>query len=194
MHHSSLFAVSSAILLTILPSFGTVIHSEFINGDLSGNFSTPTLLHLTAGGNTVIARIGNNGNTGATNGYDADYFTVTLDPSETLVSITVDSYAFGPFNPGVSFSAYIAASAFAGQGSQNIHGTAFFNASSGNILDDFAGGPTPLGQGTYSFWFQETSDNIVDYQLTFNVVPEPSSAVALGMLGLFALTMRRRKA
>lgn len=193
MHHHPFFAVFGAFFLTIMPGCGAVIYNESINGDLSGSFGNPTLLNLTAGGNTVIARMGNNGNTGATNGYDADYFTVTLDPSETLVSITVDSYLFGPFHPGVSFAAYVAASAFAGQGAQNIHGRAFFNASSGNILDDFTGGPAPLGQGTYSFWLQETSDNLVDYQLTFTVVPEPSSLL-LGACGVgLCLANRRRR-
>jgi hypothetical protein len=194
MKYRSLLAASSAFFLMIVPSLGAVIHSESINGDLSGIFGSPTPLNLTTGANIIIAQMGNNGSTGATlAGRDADYFTVTLDPSETLVSITVDSFTFSPNNPGVSFAGYIAAAAFAGQGEGDIDGSAFFNASSGNILDDFTGGAAPLGQGTYSFWFQETSNNIVDYQLTLNVIPEPSSAL-LGACGvsLFLVGRRRR--
>jgi len=194
MKYQSLLAASSAIFLTIVPSLGAVIHNESIHGDLSGIFGTPTLLNLTLGENTIIAQMGNNGGTGATlAGRDADYFTVTLEPNETLVSITVDAFTFGPNNPGVSFAGYIAAAAFAGQEEEDIGGSAFFNASSGNILDDFTGGSTPLGQGTYSFWFQETSNNVVNYQLTFNVIPEPSSALLTAGGILFCLVSRRKK-
>lgn len=194
MKNKSFLAASGAFFLMIVPGLGAVIHNESINGDLSGIFGTPTPLNLIAGANTIIAQMGNNGGTGATlAGRDADYFTVTLEPSETLVSITVDSFTFGPNNPGVSFAGYIAAAAFAGQQGADIDGSAFLNATSGNILDDFTGGSAPLGQGTYSFWFQETSNNTVNYQLTFNVVPEPSSAL-LGACGIcLCLASRRRE-
>lgn len=194
MKYRPLLAASSAFFLMIVPSLGVVIHNESIHGDLSGTFGTPTPLNLTLGENIIIAQMGNNGGTGATlAGRDADYFTVTLDPSETLVSITVDSFTFGPNNPGVSFAGYIAAAAFAGQEGGDIDGSAFFNAASGNILDDFTDGSAPLGQGTYSFWFQETSNNVVNYQLTFNVVPEPSSALLTAGGICLCLASRRKK-
>lgn len=193
MTQSFLFAASIILALTAMPGSGAVIYNETISGDLSGAFASPTPLMLAVGGNTIVARIGNNGNTGATNGSDADYFTVTLGTGESLVSMTLDSSTFSPNDPGVSFAGYIAAAAFAGQGGANIDGQAFFNASSGNILDDFTGGSAPLGQGTYSFWFQETSNNIVNYQLTLNVIPEPSSAL-LGACGIcLCLAGRRRE-
>lgn len=193
MKYRPLLAASSAFFLMIVPCLGAVVHNESINGDLSGIFGSPTPLNFTAGANTIIAQMGNNGGTGATlAGRDADYFTVTIDPSEALVSITVDSFIFSPNNPGVSFAGFIAAAAFTGQQAANIDGSAFFNASSGNILDDFTGGSILLGQGTYSFWFQETSDSIVNYQLTFNVVPEPSAAL-LGFTGIWLLLSSRRR-
>jgi hypothetical protein len=190
---TTLLGVSGAFFSAIMPGFGAVIHSEFVNGDLSGLLASPAVLALTPGANTIIAQMGNNGNSGATNGSDADYFTVTIGPGFSLTSITLDSYTFSPGNPGVSFAGYIAAAAFSGQGSGNINGSAFINASSGNILDDFTGSPAPLGQGIYSFWFQETSANVVDYQLTLNVIPEPSTTL-LGLTGLgLLLTSRRRR-
>jgi hypothetical protein len=192
MTQSFLFAASMALALTAMPSSGAVIYNETINGDLSGAFASPTPLVLAVGGNTIIARIGNNGNTGATNGSDADYFTVTLGTGESLVSMTLDSYTFSPSNPGVSFAGYIPAAAFAGQAGGNIAGSSLFNASSGNLLVDFTGSSTPLGAGAYSFWFQETSANIVSYQLTLNVVPEPSSAL-LGACGVLLFIARRRR-
>ena len=68
------------------------------------------------GADTIIAQMGNNGNTGATlSSRDADYFTVTIGPEHAIVSITVDTFTFSPNNPGVSFAAFVAATAFAGQ-------------------------------------------------------------------------------
>lgn len=185
-------ASSIASFLMIVPSLGAVIYNESINGDLSGIFAMPTPINLMAGANSVIAQFGNNGNTGATNGFDADYFTVTVGSGEELVSVTVDSYTFGPNNPGVSFAGFVAAAAFAGQEEEDIAGSALFNASSGNILDDFIGESKPLGAGVYSFWFQETSNNIVNYQLTFNVIPEPSSAL-LAACGIWLCLASRRR-
>jgi hypothetical protein len=93
-----------------------VIHNESIHGDLSGSFAGPTLLSFMPGANTIIAQMGNNGNTGATlSSRDADYFTVTISPEHAIVSITVDTFTFSPNNPGVSFAAFVAATAFAGQ-------------------------------------------------------------------------------
>lgn len=192
MKQSTALAVSSVFFLMIISSHGAVIHNEATHGDLSGVFAKPSPLSLSPGANTIIAQMGNNGNTGATlNTRDADYFTVTLGPAAALVSITVDSFTFSPNNPGVSFAGYVAAAAFTGQDEPDIDGSAFFNATSGNILDDFTGGSAPLGQGTYSFWFQETSANIVNYQLTLQVVPEPSTSLLA--LAACALTNRRRR-
>lgn len=193
MKQRTLTAASAALLVMIVSGHGAVIYNESVNGDLSGLFGAPTPLNLATGANTIIARMGANGNFGATNGSDADYFTVTVGSGESLVSITVDSYSFSPNNPGVSFAGYVTAAGFAGQAAQDIDGSMLFNASSGNILDNFTGGPSPLGAGTYSFWFQETSSNLVDYQLTFTLVPEPS-ATLLGIFGatLFLANRRRR--
>jgi len=192
MKKTSLLVASGVTLFSIIPCLGAVIYSESLNGDLSGSFANPQMIPLNIGANTVIAQMGNNGNSGATNGSDADYFTVTLDPGLSLLSITLDSYTFSPNNPGVSFVGYVAAAAFTGQGGGDIDGSAFIDASSGNILDDFTGSPAPLSQGVYSFWFQETSANRVDYQLTFNVVPEPSAAL-LGFSGISLLLSSRRR-
>ena len=158
-----------------------MIHNESLNGDLSGVFSNPSVLSLTPGANTIVAQTGSNGNTGTTNGSDADYFTITFAPGTSLASMTVDSYIFSPSNPGVSFAGYVGAAAFTGQGGGDIAGSAFYNSSSNNIFDDITG-LAPLGQGVYSFWFQETSLNCVDYQLTLNVLPEPSALFAATQL------------
>lgn len=186
------FAAFGIFCIMLTRSQGAVIYNESIDGDLSGLFGKPTPLSIMLGANTILAEFGNNGDTGATNGFDADYFTIIIDPGNILGSIIVESYLFAPNNPGLSFAAFTVAAAFAGQEEENVDGIAFFNASSGNILDDLLGDAEPLGAGVYSFWFQETSNNIVNYQLTFNVIPEPSFVI-LGASSLLAWLVRRRR-
>jgi hypothetical protein len=48
----------------------------------------------------------------------------------------------------------------------------------------------PLTGSNYAFWLQQTGD-ATDYTLSFQVVPEPASVVALG--GMAALALRRRR-
>jgi hypothetical protein len=116
------------------------------------------------------------------------------------VAITVESYLFpGDGNPGGgSFLAYGAGAEFAGQGFGDIDGYVIFAADTGNLLpglrqDIFGdGSQDSLGPGEHAFWLQETNPTIVEYSLTFEVVPEPSS---LGLLALgfgFMLGLRRR--
>lgn len=164
----------------------TTVHDESIDGDLSGVLSAPDTVLVSNGANVLIGQMGANGGTGATDGSDADYFSITIGAGQSLTGFTIDSYVFSPDNPGVSFLAYIVGTGFSGQGAGDIDGFTFFNATTGDLLPFLVGGP--LGPGTYSFWLQETSANVVDYQFTATVVPEPSAAVliVLGLIGLAA--------
>ena len=134
--------------------------------------------------------MGNNGDTGATNGQDADYFSFIVGTGSSVTAINVDLYTFSPNNPGVSFFAYTNGSSFTGQTGGDIDGQVLFNAASGNVLASLAGGA--LGPGTYSFWLQETSPNVVNYQLTFTQIPEPSVGI-FALLGSLGIALRRRR-
>lgn len=182
--------ISTLIALTSASSFGAVVYSEASSGDLSGAFAAPTAIVLSNGANTVSGSIGNNGDTGATNGRDADYFTFNIAAGSTVNAITIDSYTFSPNDPGVSFLGYVASGSFTGQTGGDIDGSAFINAGSGDFLPALAGGP--LGPGTYSIWLQETSANVVDYELTISQIPEPGSAALFGIAAL-GLVLRRRR-
>ncbi len=173
------------------PASAITIYDESVDGDLSGVPSSPDALAVSVGANTVIGSVGQNGGTGATNGSDADYFSITIGAGESLTALTIDSYTFAPSNPGASFIGIVAGDGFSGQGGGSVDNFVLFNALSADVLPGLAGGP--LGEGTYSFWVQEVSPTVVDYQLTATVVPEPSTALFVG-LGLCGLAARARRA
>ncbi|MEO0795178.1 MAG: PEP-CTERM sorting domain-containing protein [Verrucomicrobiota bacterium] len=171
--------------------------SEIGFGDFSGDFSAPTVIPFPLAPVTVdvTGQIGNNGDTGATNGNDADYFTVEIPQGLSVVSIFVEDYTFSPGNPNVSFLGFVSGSSFGGQTAGDIDGSVLVNASSGEILDNLLGGSGELSAGNYSFWLQETSANVVDYRISFTTVPEPSTYGALFgavcLLGAFLIRGRR---
>ena len=165
-----------------------VIYDEGVSGDLSGAFATPTAVTISNGTNSVVGQVGLNGDTGATNGQDADYFTFTVGPGLSITSLTVDSYTAVGSGSG-SFLGFIAGSSFGGQTGGDIDASVIFNAASGEILDDLGG---TLGPGSYSFWIQETAQTTVDYTVTFTQIPEPATA-SFGLVALLALAMRRSR-
>ena len=116
-----------------------VIYDEGVSGDLSGAFATPTAVTISNGTNSVVGQVGLNGDTGATNGQDADYFTFTVGPGLSITSLTVDSYTAVGSGSG-SFLGFTAGSLFGGQTGGDIDASVIFNAGSGEILDDLREG------------------------------------------------------
>jgi len=168
-----------------------VVFDEGISGDLSGNFAAPTPVSFVFGANTIVGEIGDNGNTGATNGSDADYVSFTVPFGSSISSINIDN-----FNPAAgiglgSFMGFTNSLVFNGQTGADINGSVIFNGASGDVLPAINGGP--LGPGDYSFWVQETASTTVGYQFTFSQVPEPtSSGLLLATLTGFAMSRRQR--
>jgi len=165
---------------------GQLVYDEATDGDLSGLFATPTPLTLGVGLNTITGTIGPNGNDGATNGNDADYFTFVLGPNESANSLTIIRD-----DPGSSFSAYTNASSFNGQTTGDIVGNGSLFSPAGLADGDV---PSILGSGAHAFWIQETG-GATGYTFSVNVVstvPEPSSLLVLGIFGAAGLLRRRR--
>ncbi len=191
------FGCLALFALTGASPLAATIYDEGVSGDLSGAFGAPDSIGpLAVGGNEVIGQIGANGNTGATNGSDADYFTFTVGVGQSVDAINVLSFLFAPTDPGGSFFGYIADTSFAGQAGGDIAGFALFNAASGDILGALAGGP--LGPGDYAFWLQETAATSVDYTVSFVVsaVPLPAPLILMlsALTGLFGWTRRQQSA
>ena len=176
---SKTYAFLSICLLNPIVAFAAVVHDESLDGDLSGMFASPTPLTFANGDNTIIAQVGDNGNTGSSVGNDADYFSFTVPAGGSISAVTVDSYTPGGVFGTGSFLAY-SSDPFTGQGGGDIDDFVLFNASSGDLLiDDPIFSLPPIGPGTHYFWVQEQLQVTVDYQLTFTQVPEPSSIVLL---------------
>lgn len=192
------FGISVGLTLILaLPLFGDVIHDESMNGELSNDFENPTVLVFALGSNEVIGQIGDNGQTGAIGldgmpaDSDADYFRFDVAPERLVTGIDVQSFTWVGDPPGASFVAYTIGSSFAGQGIVDIKSFAFFDdVKNPNILDNLVG--APLGPGTYSFWFQETENTIVDYEINFTVVPEPTNMGICVMMSAVLFWRQRR--
>ncbi|MEM9352486.1 MAG: hypothetical protein AAGA92_05695 [Planctomycetota bacterium] len=185
-----------ALLLGLIAQSASAssIYNESIDGDLSGVFSAPDLLPITTGVNTLIGTTGANGGTGATDGSDADYFTITIPAGKELTTITLDSYVANPAITSQSFIGYVNAAAFTGQGGGDIDDNELFGTAdlgNPNLINAITG-QSSLGPGDHSFWIQEIATTVIDYQFSVTVVPEPVSA-GLGLLGLAIVAGRRRR-
>jgi hypothetical protein len=165
---------------------------ESINGDLSGNGLAPSVLTFTTGLNQV------SGTMGATAGpVDVDIFSFVVGSGQSITSIKLSSFVpVGSVSTGSFFALDDAATIDTGNGT-NHAANRLVNASSGEFLSasvlfgtKFSGGASalagPLGPGTYTIFFRETSTQ-VNYTLDFTMVPEPSVSLllipALGVMG-----------
>lgn len=163
-------------------------YDEGVSGDLSGSFASPTAITIEAT-NILTGTVGANGNTGATDGTDADYFSFSLNPSQTLEAINVISST----GDNVSFFGYTAGLGFTGQGSGDIDGFVLFGASSGDVISSLVGGP--VTGGDHSFWIQETTAVTQSYSLEFVITEVPLPAAVwmfAAALGVFPFAKRSK--
>ena len=183
---------SSALLAAMLSVLVTsVAHATTFNdvaSDLSNSFAAPSVLNLSAGSNLITGR------TGTQAGIDRDYFTITVPAgfrlsAINLVATDVPSLSFLGVENGTAFSNPATTTPAQLLGyvhfGQSLVGT--------NILDDIGlgagaqGFSGPLNAGTYSFWLQENSTPVVNYQIDLTLspaaaAPAPALPGAIGAL------------
>ena len=198
-------------LASLTLPFGTVralTWDETVNGDLSGNGSSPTLLGTLSAGDNMIS--GTMGSLGGTGPLDADIWNFTVAPGYDLTGINLLSYSAASHSLlNQSFMA-IATGPSINMSDPSNHlsnalwgyGTDGFGHTYTDLLALLDAGPEfggigfngPLTPGNYTFWIQEGSDQIsygIDFVTTPVPVPEPGGALLLGVAGLWLLRRRR---
>ncbi|MEM7145053.1 MAG: PEP-CTERM sorting domain-containing protein [Verrucomicrobiota bacterium] len=200
----SLCLLASVVVSTGGVSAATII-DEFAGGltdDLSNDPLMPTAVNLDVGINTFIGQVGA--------ADTRDYFTFVIGAGESLTGIFLISYLDGT-SGGVGNRGYImiddgATSVIpSGPTTNDFLGgshldTVVFPDATTNVLTTLAlpaaggvGFSAPLGPGTYTVNVQQTGSQLSNYELNFEVVPEPSSvALLFGAAGIAGWYYRRR--
>jgi len=188
-------AIALATALSTVSVANAGIFDEAVLGDFSDDRFAPTVLDFELGSNIVTNEVINSND--LSDG-DRDYYTFSLSAGESIDSITlVDaSNPLGGFDStafvGLAFDSIFDfdADTFDGPGLEGFVLTTSDLVGT-NILSETSGGLASLGAGDYSLWIQQTGDALTSVSLNFNVVPAPSTGLALAAMGL--ITVRRRR-
>lgn len=170
---------SATLLLSICLAGASadVVFDEATDGDLSGNYSAPTVVAVSAGNNTVVFTTDKKGD-------DRDIFTFTVPEGSELTGVVLDlfdtntedefNYGFIGFSSGDQLQTDPLApnpTGLLGYGLVN------FGDSGSDIYEVMGQGggaqgyDGPLPAGSYSFWAQETSPSSDDWRVTLVITP-----------------------
>lgn len=203
--------IRSVILASALigPTLASANFNESTDGDLSGNYQSPTLIPLVSNGSTTVSGTVQGAGMGVS--VDLDYFTVNVPAGQVLAALNVLPGTAGGGNVGSFIALYSGSSAVNPVGASSAAALGYYLYRSADIgtdiLDNMAsfnfmgnnpsiGFTPPLASGDYTFWVQEGFNGTFPYSfdLVLAPVPEPSGyAVMLAGLGLVGLAARRRK-
>jgi hypothetical protein len=182
--------------------------NEGINGDLSDDGLAPTLVGtLSLGDNTFTGMMGSLNGSGP---LDADIWNFTIGAGMSLTGINLTAYSSTSGSTSNESFMAIATGSFIETSDPSNHlsnalwgyGTDGFGNTYTNLLALLDAGPEfgglgfdgPLPSGNYTFWTQEGSDQVsytIDFVTSPVPVPEPGSALLLGVAGLLLLRRRR---
>ena len=183
------------------PLCAIVTYSEPTDGELSNDNLDPTDLGAfnigtsTVSGTVVDARAAVDPN--------VDVFTFQIAAGNFLSPITLTNFVSGDnvgflgFNNGATFPFDTAGLDNSPDQSLFDGGLLFGEDINVNLIPDLADGSIgagfsdPLGAGDYTIFLQQLGETSIDYTLSFDVIPEPSSILLLGM-GSFAFLRRKR--
>lgn len=174
---------------------------ESIDGDLSNDGLTPSVVALAAGTTTVV---GATGRAVAGGPVDTDYFSIVVPAGHVLESMflqqgvsVVGGGSFLGLMAGPQFTVPPTTGTAAGLLGWTVY-------SDGNIGSDLllamsvpalgsSGFEIPLPAGAYSFWVQETGVGVATYSFALNVSAVPDVPPALSLLGGLALLAALRR-
>ena len=171
-----------------------VVYDEQVDGDLSGDRFNPTSVTLQSGVNSVRMDVVNSDQPGG----DRDYFTFNVGAGQWIDSIVIAESSVGP--GGFDSAGFVGLAfddifdfdpdMFTGPG---LVGFVITEPSTVGTdqLGALSAGQSTLGPGDYSFWVQQTGQDLTTIQLDINLVPTPGSFAVLGLGGLVAARRRR---
>ena len=175
-----------------------IVYDEASDGDLSDDRFSPTVLEFTGGANTVVFTTDRDGD-------DKDIFTFVVGEGFELSGVILDLFDTNADDPNnLGFIGFSAGNVLGvdpdSPNPANLLGYALvLEADSGSDIFDVmaAGGGAqgydgPLGAGSYTFWAQETSPTVDDWQLTLLLTPVPGPGV-LGLAAVAGLAANRRR-
>ena len=184
---TKLLSLLAIFAFSMSPAFAAD-YDESVDGDLLNLADGPTLFDVEPGSNSVSGIVG-----------DADFedfLAFTIEPGETLDSVTMDDFVFANGNVSTGFRLY------------TDQGGGYFQASTGlydgtqlgqNYLTiwDLAdvGGSAPLPPGNYGIVLAEfTAGQEYTYSIGVSAIPEPGSFAGMlfGLVGIAGI-LRRRK-
>lgn len=187
------FLLGTAGLLAGNVASAAVIYDEAINGDFSGQLSTPTPVGtLALGTSTVTGRLANNFENGTEDGFDVFSFVLASGTRLSALTLNFDN---GLYTNGANIFLRTASGSNLASLNTFISGI----VTGGSLL----GAPTldALSPGTYAFALAGvgTSFGLDTYSFNFTVVdatppavPEPASGLlVIGSLLALAATRRR---
>ena len=168
------------------------IYSESVNGELSNNGLTPTVIPVNAGSNIIS---GTTGNTGVD---FRDYFTIFVPQGLELVSLIemAGTQAGNLGFLGLQSGSQVTLPTNSVTANGLLGWVHYAPAASDiNILPTMAvpangssGFATPLGSGNYAFWLQDSSTGTFEYSFNVVLTPVPElPTTALALVGLFAM-------
>jgi hypothetical protein len=204
-HRLSTIAAAAAIcaaLVSVAGAHAGTIWNEGINGDLSGDFNSPTQLTLSVGVNSLFAITGDSIPDPPYYEPDIEYVTIDLSNGLVLTNVYLQSYEG---EDGVAWIALREGTTF-GFDRESVYdhiedmlGGAHFGPSSGDLLPIMGSGGfipqsfvPPLAGSAYTFWIQQTGSRMA-YQLDFVAIPVPETGISLGFVPAFLLIAGRRR-
>ena len=176
----------------------TVLFSESPGINLSNNPSFASPLGMTViGENIVSGTINENGT------FQPDVFSITVPADQQLVEFTISNLSSTGTNHFllldddliIDSSSNTPEALFATLVNDSNLSENLLLTGGGNEFSATESFTLPLGAGNYAIWFQETSNETVDYSFSFTTeaIPEPSVS-ALSILSIiFCFSLRKRR-
>ena len=175
-----------------------VIFRESLDGDASSVAENPSVLDLFVGNNVIEGSVTRSNELAVG---DIDFFQFTIETGERLEGVFLrdiwpDDRAFHAI--GAGSIGIVPSGPEAGDTSQYL-GSAHLDPvrANVNLLHDLAnpiagtGFEPPLGPGTYTYVIQQTGAVVTNYEMHFQVVPEPAGEI-ITCVFLFAAAIRFR--